>query len=189
MSCCKELCVVQGSFTLPSSATSISCSCSWTDTHLHQPPNPLKSRWASGVFSSLCSCPAAVEHVTLLWNLNAWIVFSGRAFPDSEPGQAASSENHLANVCCCSVLQPTQTGTQHTWTCAWTRLLLHLSRPHSFLSSCLVSYLCWWVSWSSWSPSVQTWTQRWQQLCLRDSTLRTWAQRSTSSEQLRTATC
>ena len=26
-----------------------------------------------------------------------------------------------------------------------------------------VCSVCWWVSCSSWSPSVQTWTQKWQQ--------------------------
>ncbi len=57
---------------------------------------------------------------------------------------------------------------------------------HSSSSLLPVWPLCWWVSWSSSRPSVQTWTQRWQQLSLCTSTFTASAQRWTSSEQLRT---
>lgn len=54
--------------------------------------------------------------------------------------------------------------------------------PQLIISPCLVS-----VSWSSWSPSVQTWTQRWQQLSPSTSVLTAWVQRWISSEQQKTA--
>lgn len=46
-SCSRELCVVQASSTLPSSATSVCCSFSLRGTHLNQPVNLLTIRWLS----------------------------------------------------------------------------------------------------------------------------------------------